>query len=282
MSKELRELLAKKFKIKEEARALLDDNKLEEARAKTEELRSLDEEIEILRVLEEDEDDNFRSSRRNISDEELEERAIKNYIAGKILTDEERQVVNSVDNSALLPEGFIKYLEDIKQGYKPLKDLVHVIQVSTLEGKMPVNYGVEKRGLADLGSDDKIEEDKLKTDEVPYAVKDLGKLIPVRNSTLEDSGISIKEMIANEFIEDSVYTEDDHIIKAFREVAKKENIKDDVELVKKINLMSPVAKSRGAIVVNPLGFDYLDNLRDKEGRPMLRELSQGESIHLRG
>lgn len=290
----LRELLAKKEELKKEVRGFLDDNKIKEAEEKMEEVRALEAQIKIEEELLEEErkqageefekrQEREQEKRTEIPKDELEERAVKKYLLGEKLTEaEERAVVNSEDNSALLPTGFIKYLEDIKMGYKPLKDLVHVIPVTTLEGKMPVNYGVGKRGLANLGLDDEIEEDLLNTEEVNYAVKDLGKIIPVRNSTLEDSAISIKEMIGNEFVEDAVYTENEDIVTAFRGVAKKVTVKDDKELVKQINLMSPTAKARGAILVNPLGFDYLDNLRDKEGRPLLRELSQGGEFVFKG
>ncbi|WIV10539.1 phage major capsid protein [Proteiniborus sp. MB09-C3] len=280
MTKELRELLQKVEEMKTEVRTLLEDNKVEEAETKMVEVRSMQKKIELQKEIDEQEEreiDNKMEKReddnkmeKRTDKKELELRALRKVLLREELTEEERTAVTTVNGAAILPQGFVNEIETLRKGYVQLKNYVHVIPVSTNTGKAPLSKGMVTKKLADLVQDQELVKDMVTLLPVEYAVSDYGKIVPVQNQVLEDTTTNFMDVLNEDFVECAVNTENEKIVNAVKTVCVEKTGADYKALVKAINGLSPNAKKRAIIITNSTGFSYLDELEDKNGKPLLK------------
>ena len=300
----LKELRAKKKELEEkrstlvsEIRTAAADNKEDEARKKSiekerVEARSeiLEEEIQnVLDLIEEERSQGTKGKQINKTEERSKEetrslqlRAMANTILKNQLTEEERSVISSDNNGAIIPQEFITEFEKLKEGYSSLKQYCHVIPVNSLSGKMPVRKGTTPSKLANLVKDKELVNAMIETQPLSYDIDDYGLLAPIDNSLLEDGSINFLEYVNEEFAECAVNTENAEIIDRALELLKVEAGKDYNALVKAINNLAPNARNRAIIITNSEGRAYLDGLMDKQGRPLLKELSDGGELIFKG
>lgn len=280
MSKELREMLEQLNNIKSEVRELLAEDKIKDAETKMEEVRSLETKIKLQQELEEQEEREIeekiekrevdKNMESKVNSKELELRAIGKFLARQQLTEEERNLVTTTNGNAILPQGFVKEIETLRKGYVNLKNYVHVIPVSTNTGKAPLSKGMVTKQLADLQHDTEIVKDMVSLQPVEYTVKDYGKIVPVENSVLEDTTTNFMDVLSEDFVECAVNTENAKIVDAIKSVCANKNATDYKGLIKAINGLAPSARKRAIIVTNSTGYSYLDELEDKQGRPLLK------------
>nr|NP_938058.1 major capsid protein [Clostridium phage phi3626] len=191
-------------------------------------------------------------------------------------------IMSSTNNGAVIPQEFVNEFEKLKEGYPSLKEHCHVIPVNRNAGKMPVRAGASVDKLANLAKDTELVKAMLKTQPMAYDIDDYGLLAPIDNSLLEDSEINFLEFVNEEFAEFAVNTENAEIVKQAKAVLAEETINDYAGLVKTINSLVPNARKRAIIVTNSDGRAYLDGLMDKQGRPLLKELSDGGDLVFKG
>lgn len=299
--KELRakkkELEEKRSGIVEEIRSLAKDKKEEEARSKALEREKIEARMEIMEeeiesvmtaIDEERKNTNFTGGKViNDGDSKEEKRslqlsAMSKHLRGIQLSEEERDVMSSTNNGAVIPQEFVNEFEKLKEGYPSLKEHCHVIPVTRNTGKMPVRSGASVNKLANLEKDTELVKAMLKTAPMAYDIDDYGLLAPIDNSLLEDSEINFLEFVNEEFAEFSVNTENAEIVKQAKAILAEENISDYVGLVTAINSLAPNARKKAVIVTNSDGRAYLDGLMDKQGRPLLKELSDGGDLIFKG
>ncbi|AAL96776.1 phage major capsid protein [Clostridium perfringens] len=299
--KELRakkkELEEKRCGIVEEIRSLAKEKKEEEARSKALEREKIEARMEIIEeeiesvmtaIDEERKNTNFTGGRVIINGDSKEEKrslqlsAMSKTIRGIQLSEEERDIMSSTNNGAVIPQEFVNEFEKLKEGYPSLKEHCHVIPVNRNAGKMPVRAGASVDKLANLAKDTELVKAMLKTQPMAYDIDDYGLLAPIDNSLLEDSEINFLEFVNEEFAEFAVNTENAEIVKQAKAVLAEETINDYAGLVKTINSLVPNARKRAIIVTNSDGRAYLDGLMDKQGRPLLKELSDGGDLVFKG
>lgn len=281
------EMLQQLNEMKGEVRSLLNDNKVEEAEAKMQEVRNLEKKIELQKQLDEEEERNIENRKevktmKQTVDTNLEYRAISKYLLGKELTAEERASVNVGNAGAILPAGFVNQVQVLTAGYPSLKKYAHVIPVSTNSGKMPISAGAVTRELADLAVDTELVKEMITLTPVNYAVKDYGKLFPVENSVLEDAGIDFYNgVIAPEFAECAVNTENEKILALIAANATAFTGTDWKAIAKCLNTkIVPSLLANTIILTNQTGFDYLDNVEDNTGRPLLNASVADASVKM--
>lgn len=304
MFKKLKELRAKKRDLEEkrsaitlEIRSLASEEKEDEARSKALEREKIEARMEIIEeeiesVLEEIEEERskplpsggreLRTERTDKETRGLKLSALSKSIRGIELSEEERSVITSTQNGAVIPEEFIKQFEKLKEGYPSLKQYCQVIPVNRNAGKMPVRKGGSVNKLANLEEDKELVKAMLETKPMNYDINDYGLLAPIDNSLLEDSDINFLEFVQEEFAEYAVNTENNEIVQLMVSLLNEEVMPSYVELVKAINLLSPNARQKAVIVTNSIGRGYLDSLVDKAGRPLLKELSDGGDLIFKG
>lgn len=302
--KRLKELRAKKNEYTEEIRSLVTEirslakeEKEEEARAKSLEkervearMEIVDEEIEAtLEAIEENRSNSptptFSLANNKNTDEEkrkIQLRAMSKAIRKIDLDEEERSVMSATNNGAVIPQEFVNEFEKLKEGYISIKQYCHVIPVASNTGKMPVRAGATVTKLANLVEDTELVKAMLTTKPLAYDIDDFGLLAPIENSLLEDNEVNFLDFVNEEFAEFAVNTENDEIIKALTPLLAKETVTDHEGIVKAINKLAPNARQRAVIITNNLGRGYLDGLMDKQGRPLLKELSDGGDLIFKG
>ena len=262
-------------------RGLIDAKDVDGAKAKREEIRQEKEMLELEKEIESDEKraleiqskkKPIEPTKRSGSDKDIEYRAVTKTLLGQELTQEERASVNIGNSGAMLPEGFIKEVLVLREGFPALKPYCHVIPVTTNTGKMPISEGVTNRKLAKLATDTEIVKEMITAKPLEYAVEDYGKIVPVENSVLEDAGVDFySQVLAPEYAECEVGSENEEILKVITENAVTFPGSDYKAINKCINKVVPLLKKGLVIVTNQTGFDYLDGLEDSTGRPLLKD-----------
>lgn len=283
MNKKLRELLEKRNQLKVEMRSFLDSNKIDEAEGKATELRSLEKEIELEQMLIEDEARKVPTepTENRKKDSKIEERAIRKILLKEQLTDEERASVHTTNAGAILPQSFETKIEALRAGYKALKSYCRVIPVTTNTGRLPLSKGTDTKKLANLQKDMEMVKEMITIEPVTYATSDYGKIVPIDNSVLEDTTTDFLGLVDEEFAENAINTENDEIIKIIKTLVDKTDGTDYKDIQKAINKLSPAARSRAIIITNTNGVAYLDELTDKEGRPLLKQLTEGGELRFK-
>lgn len=267
---------------KSEVRGLLNDNKVEEAEAKMNEVRSLEKKIELQKQLDEQEERNVEikmeksATIRKENKEEIQYRAISKQLLGKEkeMTAEERASINIGDSGAILPEEFIAQVQTLTNGFPSLKRYTQVIPVSMNTGRMPLSNGSQTKKLARLKTDTALVQDMITTTPIEFAVEDFGKIYPVENQVLEDAGINVfRDLIAPAYSEDLVNTENEEILKVVQDnsVAGASGA-DYKAIIKTLNTKIVPSLLGGTIIVtSQTGYDYLDTIYDNNGRPLLTD-----------
>ncbi|HAT4166110.1 TPA: phage major capsid protein [Clostridium perfringens] len=300
----LKELRAKKKDLEErrkgiveEIRSLAKEEKEEEIRSKAIErekiearMEIIEEEIEsVMEAIEEERSNSNFSGGRVLGGEDSKEEkrslqlsAMSKVVRGISLSEEERDVMSATNNGAVIPQEFVNEFEKLKEGYPSLKSYCHVIPVARNSGKLPVRAGGSVNKLANLEEDTELVKAMMKTKPMSYDINDYGLLAPIDNSLLEDSEINFLEFVNEEFAEYAVNTENSEVVDQANKLLATEEVKGYIEMVEKINSLVPNARSRAVIVTNSVGRGYLDALMDKQGRPLLKELSDGGSLIFKG
>lgn len=269
--------------LTKELRGLVEAEKVDEAKAKKEELRKAKDLLVLEEEQEQEEMRDLLNQKRNGKDDEnmekrevnkeLEYRALVKAMLGERLTEEEqRQITDGNFNSntsSIIPSEFINKVQVIRDGYKALKNYCDVIPVTSDNGKMPVTSLDAE--LADLEEDTDMVETMLAVPEVDFKVGDKGLLKKVGNNILKDSPVNfIDGVLAQEFAVASVNKENKEICKVVNTNSKTVTVKaeekvEDV-LAKTISKEIPSVRNGLVIITNPEGYAYLDNLRDASGR----------------
>ncbi len=265
---ELRQLLEEK---KVEARGLIESDiaKAEQVRDEIKEIRN---KIAMLEELEEEEKRDLmnqkdRKEERNI-DKVSETRAFAKYMMGESLSAEERAVIKSSDVGTVIPKQFIKKLEEVRQGYSPLKGLCDVIPVSKPQGSMPV-IDLEQNEMKDLTEGDDIVDGSLVTTDLEFKVNSIGLIEKFSFESVEDAEFSLEELATKNFGEISVRKENKRILNVIDEGATVSTSKKSQlhqKLVDEMAGVVPAAQAGLITLVNTAAYQELKNKEDSNGR----------------
>lgn len=280
------EFLRKMLANKEEERKKLGDNAktaedVKELRSINTQLEALNIEIEELRSkikeLEKEEEEvakrdkeNLKNQKRNKGEENIEFRSIAKYLLKQDMTEEERAVIKIADNQAVVPKQFINELEEIKKGYGALKNLCHIIPVTSESGSKPcvdLDQGDELKVV--LEGDD-IEDDSLATTEVDYKVSKIGKLIRLSSELVDDAALDIENMAKTVFAEKAVRAENSRILNVINTNATAITLADGAVdhkvFAKEMDKQVPAARAGLVTLVNSTMYSEWKNAEDKQGR----------------
>lgn len=196
--------------------------------------------------------------------------ALNKAIRGKKLTEAEAALVESNDESGgyLVPEEVRTEIDELKRSLNTLKELCHIIPVTTKSGQNTVETESDGK-LLDFDEMGEIEEGDITFSRVPWSVKDKGLLIPISNQLIRDEKADLMAYINRDFAKRAVRTENADIVTILKtaEVLEAADYKG-INTALNIKLDSAIADS-AVILTNQIGYDYLDTLEDGNGRPLL-------------
>lgn len=286
MTQKERELRQKMEAKNKEIRALLDENKLDEAETLTNELRALKQQLDIEVALNDTSLDNVPPQARSIGeqDEKVDSEALMMKAIRRLdLNDEERKIVaaarralsstanEGADGGFVIPEDIQTQINELKRELNPLEELVNIENVSTLTGERTYEKLGTMKPFTVVGENEIIENtDNPQFLRVVYNIKKYAGILPIPNELLADTDQNLMTYVLNWLSKKDVVTRNSKIIDVFKTltslpVGNLDAIKDVLNVT-----LDPMIALTANIVTNQDGFNYLDKQKDQDGKYLLQ------------
>lgn len=306
MNKKLRELLAAIENKTNLAKGYMDeDNKdVEKAAEMMKSVEELKEEYEVQLKIYEAEKKMHAPTNEDI--EKVEKNKVQEadgfVMIGKMLnkkplTEIEKSALLSTTDTGdhgeenLLPHDVQLAIQELRRTHLSAKELLTVTPVSTLTGQTTYDVA-DTPELSPLNDGDEIvEADAPKFRNVSWAIEWYAKILPISRILVGAEKAGLMAYLNRWFVKSAINTENAKIfdeLKKFNE-GKAKAIKGWEALKRSINVdLDPAMLLDGVIITNQTGFALLDEEKDENGRPILREnpanptqkIFQGLPIHV--
>lgn len=294
MNKELREMLEKISNKKAEAKRLLAENKIEEAKAARDEAQQLQNKFDIAKDLYDDE----KNSAQNLAPVQVVTNDAPTYkevfmkaIRGYHLSGEERDLlaVNYVrpenklssgtgpDGGYVIPEDITTDINELKKTVDSLEQYVTVEPVTTDKGARTLEKRADSTPFAPLseyGNPNAMAEiTSPQFDRLSYEIEDYAGFLPVPNNLLNDSDQALEAYLKKWIAKKSKATRNSLILAALNTLAKTTisgNLVDGIKKILNVTL-DPAFSVGGKIYTNQDGFNKLDTLKTSDGKYLLED-----------
>lgn len=276
MNKELRELLNKINAKKAEARNLANENKIEEALAAKEELKNLQAKFDVLYDLEDEAQANIENGIENgeakpINNKKDVVKEFANAARHGFKINNTMSEGTAVDGGYTVPEDILTRINTYKEAKKSLKDLVRVEKVTTNKGQRTFKKRSQQTGFTKVGEGAKIGAKATpQFERIPYEIEKYAGYFPVTNELLSDSDANIVNTLVEWIGDESRVTENKLILE---QIATLPEVKltglDDIKKALNVTL-GQAFKPTSKIITNDDGLQYLDTLKDNDGKYLLQ------------
>lgn len=176
----------------------------------------------------------------------------------------------NADGGYTVPEDVSTKIYELKEAGYSLRNLITVEKVSTVSGARTFKSRKTHKGFTEIGEGGKIGKiDKPSFERIDYKITKKAGYLPVTNELLSDSDENIYNTITKWFADESNATDNKYILAA---IATLDAVAfaglDDIKKAFNVTLGSAF-KNTSKLVTNDDGLQYLDTLKDNEGRPIL-------------
>ena len=262
MPKELRELLDQINAKKTEVKNFVAENKIEEAKASKEELKSLQDKFDVLYDLYEEEKENNKEN----SIAEFANAARNGFRVNNKMT-----IGSKPDGGYTVPEDILTSINTYRESKKSLKDLVTVEKVTTSKGSRTFKKRAQQTGFVKVGEGGKIGKGATpQFERLDYEIEKYAGYFPVTNELLADSDANITNTLIQWIGDESRVTANKLILNVIK--TKAETKLEGLNGIKKaLNVtLGSAFKATSKIITNDDGLQYLDTLKDGNGRYILQ------------
>ena len=290
MNKELRELLDSIKNKKQEVKDLCKAGKIEDAAKAKEELKDLQAQFDLLYDLEADKLDDMEDKAaagtakrvldktKNIANAFVN--AIKAAVGKGALSDEDKEILNSMnegkdeDGGLTVPKDIRTAVKELRRTEDALETLVNVERVSTLSGSRVIERYADQTPFDNV--DEAAEFPEVSTpqfEKIDYKVKKKGGILKVTQELLSDTAENIIAYLKKWIAKKAKATRNFMIVKKIREITADAEIPvEDLDDLKKIFniLLDPAIALTASVVTNQDGYNWLDTLKDKDGKYILQ------------
>lgn len=181
------------------------------------------------------------------------------------------------DGGFLVPEDIDRTIRELKRAFNPLSALFSVENTNTNTGWRVTDVAPTVGFTAldsEIPSGGIAEDDQPKFARITYSLKTYGLIIPVSNELAADEVANLFAYLARWMAKKDVLTEN-AILKGKLELLSASNIlttDDPVAKIKEIlnTGLDPAISASATILTNQSGFNYLDQMTDGMGRPLLQ------------
>lgn len=290
MSKELLELMNKIKAQKELVKNLVNENKIDEAKVAKEELKNLSDKFDLLYDLEAEADEAAKENIKNkakkteISNFKKESNAFVNAIKARLtesnISDEDKTILNQMsegspaDGGLTVPKDMRTEIKELRRGEDSLETLVNVEKVTTLSGSRVIEVNSEETpfdNIDEAADFPDIETPKFKN--IEYKVKKKGGTLKVTRELIQDSAENIQAYLKKWISKKAKVTRNFLILKQADELTKGKEIDvatlDDLKDIFNVSL-DPAIALTSKVVTNQDGYNYLDKLKDTDGKYILQ------------
>lgn len=275
MNKELLELLDSINDKKAEVKKLVAENKLDEAKKAKDELKEMQDKFDLLKDLD---DGKTEDAKKKYTDGKLKDVEKKDSV--KAFADAARQgfkVENSMnegtpaDGGYTVPEDIQTRINERRSAKASLIDLVDVETVTTNKGSRTFKKRAQQTGFQKVGEGAKIGARATpQFERMDYTISKYAGYFPVTNELLEDSDTAITSVLTAWIGDESRVTRN-NIIRAAINTKEKTALTNLDDIKKALNVTLGAAfKSTSKVVTNDDGLQYLDTLKDSDGKYLLQ------------
>lgn len=275
MNKKMRELLAKIAQKQALAKAYKEGDGVEKDLDKSleilTEIEELQKEYKIEEKLYNDEKEDVAEQAENKETKTSEETAttkLANGVRALIKKDYNVEGV-SASGGYTVPEEIETKVQNLRETKESLIDLVTVKTVKTNKGQETYKKRGQYTGFSSVEEGGKIpKKGKLQFSRLVYSITKYGGYMPVSNELLEDSDSDIEAMIVDWLANESRATRNNLVLTTIKskDAVNLENL-DGIK--KALNVTLSKFKNSSVIITNNDGMQYLDTLKDANGRPLL-------------
>ena len=272
MTKEMRELYNAIKSKKEEAKALVLENKIEEAKEMKNEIASMVEKYDLMNELHEEE-------KREV------EVKMENKIENKIEKSYEEKFLNSLktkfqngmsegvaeDGGYTVPQDIQTKINELREAKDSLQSLIKVEKVNTLSGSRVFKKRANTTGFAKVTEGGTIaEQEAPKFSTLEYKVDKYAGFFKMTNELLADTQENVKNTLIDWIGNESRITRNKLILEAL-DTKEKTAMAGLDDIKKAINVtLDPAFLPNAVVVTNQEGFNYLDTLVDGNGNYILQ------------
>lgn len=290
MTREERDLRAQAETLRAEARTLVSENKMDEAKAKKKDMDAVLEKANMLAELEGEEAAGKQLSAGEEKDQKEQDKLYKNAFfkdfRNKKLTTEEREVFqtrNALHETGGSPEGTTggmlvpvdaqTAINEYKRTLSPLEQFITTIPVGTFSGSRVYEKVATMTAMENLTTDDEDlpESDTPEFELLKYEIQDYGAWLPIPNSLLADSDQNIMAHLNQWIAKKSVKTRNTLILAILNAIGATAFGTDADKIKKALNItLDPMLAAGAIILTNQDGFHFLDTLKDGKGNPVMQ------------
>lgn len=272
MNKKLLELLDKINDKKGEVRSLVDQGKIEEAKAAKDELKKLQDEFDILKDI----DDTAVTNLENNTNKGVNLNQKKDSV--KEFADAARKGFRNSMNEGTAADGGYTVPEDIqtrinerRTAKTSLIDLVDVENVTTNKGARTFKKRTQQTGFTKIGEGGKLSAGSTpQFERMNYEIAKYAGYFPVTNELLEDSDANITDTLVTWIGDESRVTRNKIILGVIDQKAKT-TIKSLDDIKEALNVtLGQAFKQTSCIVTNDDGLQWLDTLKNDRGEYLLQ------------
>ena len=294
MPQELRELLNKINAKKEEVKNLAKENKIEEAKAAKKELIDLQAKFDVLYDLEDEAEEKIKDDIENENVTVISGavnkgkevvnafvNAIKAGLSKKPVAEKDMKILKNsmkegteADGGLTVPQDIQTSIKELRRSQDALENLVNVETVSTETGTRVIEKAADQTPFDNV--DEEAEFQEVSTpqfEKISYKVKKKGGILKVTRELLQDTAENIMGYLRRWIAKKSKATRNALIVKKIDEIttSKEVSIKDLDGLKDIFNeKLDPAIAVSSGVVTNQSGFNWLDKLKDSDGKYVLQ------------
>ena len=290
MNKELKELLDSINAKKQEVRDHCREGKIEDAGKAKEELKLLQAKFDLLYDLEEKKVEDMQKqtvagtvkkitdNAKNITGAFIN--AIKAAVGKGDLSAEDKEILNSMneekdeDGGLTVPKDIRTAVKELRRSEDALETLVNVERVKTLSGNRVIEQNADQTPFDNVDEEAEFPESSTpQFKKVEYKVKKKGGILKITQELLSDTAENLLGYLKSWIAKKAKATRNFMIIAKIREITKDAEVPvaglDDLKKVFNI-LLDPAIALGARVVTNQDGYNWLDTLKDKDGKYIMQ------------
>lgn len=294
MPQELIELLNKINAKKEEVKNLAKENKIEEAKAAKKELIDLQAKFDVLYDLEDEAEEKIKDDIENENVTVISGavnkgkevvnafvNAIKAGLSKKPVAEKDMKILKNsmkegteADGGLTVPQDIQTSIKELRRSQDALENLVNVETVSTETGTRVIEKAADQTPFDNVDEEAEFQEESTpQFEKISYKVKKKGGILKVTRELLQDTAENIMGYLRRWIAKKSKATRNALIVKKIDEIttSKEVSIKDLDGLKDIFNeKLDPAIAVSSGVVTNQSGFNWLDKLKDSDGKYVLQ------------
>ena len=300
MSKTAKALLKKINDKKNAIRSLQGQGKTQEMRDQMEELRTMQEESDMLMDLEDDDDEKIKDSLNNGGTKNITDGKDKKYTKAQIcrafvnrivcglrkrpMEEEDKEIMDSFQNKMsegsgedggfTVPDDVRTDIIELRRTENDLEQYVNTEHVTTKSGSRVIEVDADSTPWKDVDEGEEFQEEGTPTfRQIKYTVKKKGGILKVTKELFEDTAYNIMAYINKWIAKKTKATRNAMILKVLDTItAGNEVVVSNLDSLKDIfNVqLDPAIAAASVVITNQNGFNYLDKLKDTDGNYILQ------------